>query len=139
MTREQIRCTICIQSGNIMMKRIIVFICLSAVVLSCLCGCGTSGREYKDDIEYNLTENDGALIIKEWTFLQGSGAEIYYKIGDTMTLLGNTTGADNGFCPFAEGSYEIKEYGDSVCVSWCFRASDNDRSHWKSKTFEFPV
>ena len=121
------------------MKKTILFICLSAVILACLCGCGASGREYKDDIEYNLTENDGALIIKEWTFLQGSGAEIYYKIGDTMTLLGNTTGADNGFCPFSEGMYEIKEDGNAVSVSWCFKPSDNDKSHWSTKTFELPV
>ena len=118
------------------MKKIVIYLCLSAVILACLCGCGTSGREYKDDIEYKLIENDGVLIIKEWTFMLGSGAEIYYKNGGKTTLLGNTTGADNGFCPFAEGMYEITESGNTVCVSWCFKPSDNDKSHWRTKTFE---
>ena len=121
------------------MKKTVIYICLLTMIIACFCGCGKSGKEYKEDIIYQLQNREGALIIKEWTYLLGSGAEIYYNNGKTSVLLGETTGGDNGFCPFAEGSYEIKEYGDSVCVSWCFRASDNDRSHWKSKTFEFPV
>lgn len=118
------------------MRKLIFVLCFCLL----LCGCAASGREYKDDITFQLHNKDDVLIIKEWTYLLGSGAEIYCKHkDDAPVFLGKISGADNGFCPFSEGLYEITEDGDSVCVSWCFRASDNDRSHWKSKTFEFPV
>ena len=115
------------------MKKLIFVLCFCLF----LCGCGTSGREYKDDITFKLNDQDDVLIIKEWTYLLGSGADIYYKHGDdSPVFLGKTSGGDNGFCPFSEGLYEITQDKETVVISWCFKPSDNDRSHWQSKTFD---
>lgn len=121
------------------MKKISVIIYLFAVLLICLCGCRTTEREYNDDVVYQLQNEDDVLIIREWRFLLGSGAEIYYVHKDSEPLfLGQTPGADDGYFPFKEGMYEIKENGDSIEISWCFNPSDRDRSAWHTKTFELP-
>ena len=108
------------------------------IVLLILGGCGT-GREYYDDIHISLQESSEKIIIKEWSFLQGSGAEVYYQKNDSnLVLLGKTTGGDDGFCPFKEGLYEIIQTGNSVTVKWCFDPSNKDKSNWKYETFELP-
>ena len=105
-----------------------------------MCGCGTSGREYKDDIVLQLQDKDDVLIIKEWTYLLGSGADIYYKHGDDAPVfLGKTSGGDNGFCPFSEGMYEISQDDDTVRISWCFKPSDSDRANRRSEYFKLPI
>ena len=64
------------------MNKFIMLLCLFFFVLTCLCGCGQSEREYNVDIVYQLQDGTGVIIIKEWRFLLGSGAEIYFKQGD---------------------------------------------------------
>lgn len=121
------------------MNRAIITLLSLLLVLVCFFGCETLEREYNDDIVYELENGSDVIIIKEWSFLLGSGAEIYYKAGDEKpVLLGQTTGGDDGFCPFEAGSYEIKQDGNSIYVSWCFNPSDNDRSHWRSENFDLP-
>ena len=105
---------------------------LAVVLLAFLCGCGAAEREYREDIVYPLKDGESFLIIKEWQYLLGSGEEVYYQKGDrSPVLLGELTGADDGFCPFAEGLYEITEGENAVTVSWYF-SSDV----WRSETFE---
>lgn len=95
-------------------------------------------REYNEDIVLPLQDPSEKIIIKEWSFLMGSGAEIYYqKDCGNLILLGKTTGGDDGFCPFNEGLYEILEEDRAVTVKWCFRPSDN-KADWPSKTFRLP-
>lgn len=102
-----------------------------------LVGCNSAEREYYDDIIIDLQDSSEKVIIKEWSYLQGSGAEVYYtKVDAEPILLGNTTGGDDGFCPFKEGLYEITQSGNSVIVKWCFNPSDKDKANWRSKTFE---
>lgn len=121
------------------MNRIIALLCLAFLMLTCLCGCNTFDREYIEDIVYELQDGAGVIIIKEWRFLLGSGAEVYYREGEKKAvLLGKTTGADDGFCPFEAGMYEITPNERSICVSWCFDPSNNDRSCWRSKSFDLP-
>ena len=121
------------------MNKFIMLLCLIFFVLTCLCGCGQSEREYNVDIVYQLQDGTGVIIIKEWSFLLGSGAEIYFKQGDEKpVLIGKTTGADDGFCPFEEGLYEITQDENSICVSWCFDPSNDERSCWRSESFELP-
>ncbi len=121
------------------MNKIITLLCLFFLVLMYLYGCGGSEREYLEDIVYELEDSTGVIIIKEWCFLLGSGAEVYYKQGEkTAVLLGKTTGGDDGFCPFKEGMYEITQNGGSICVSWCFRPSNSNHSLWRSKSFDLP-
>ena len=95
--------------------------------------------QYYDDINITLQDASEKLIIKEWSFLQGSGIEVYYqRCDENPLLLGNATSGDDGFCPFKEGLYEITQTNRSVTVKWCFSPSDKDMSNWRSKTFELP-
>ena len=117
-------------------KALIAVFCCLVVLIGV--GCDFE-REYYDDIHITLQDASEKLIIKEWSFLLGSGAEVYYQRGDDQPiLLGKTNGGDDGFCPFKEGLYEIAQDGRLVRVKWCFNSSDKDMSNWQSKTFELP-
>ena len=121
------------------MNKIVTLLCLVSLVLSCFVGCGVSGRDYNDDIVFGLQNEADVIIIKEWRYLLGSGAEVYYKHAEEdPILLGKTSGADDGFCPFREGLYEIAQDANSVHISWCATPSNRDRSFWHSKTFSLP-
>lgn len=121
--------------NNILIKKALIAVLGCLVVLLAFCSCG-SEREYYDDIYITLQDASEKLIIKEWSFLQGSGIEVYYqKDDDDPILLGKTTGGDDGLCPFKEGLYEITQDGRSVTVKWCFNPA---MSIWRSETFELP-
>ncbi len=118
------------------MKKTVLILC-AAVLLLCSCTPGASGRDYREDINVPL-KNGYTLIIREWSYTVGSGAEIYLSQKDGKTVfLGRTTGGDDGYCPFADGNYEIVEKDGCIVISWGFRASDN-ASDRKTKTFEIP-
>ncbi len=120
------------------MKKTAAFLCAVILGLACLCGCSAFEREYHDDLVYELEDGE-SVIIKEWSFLLGSGAEIYFQKGDEEpVLLGKTTGGDDGFCSFKEGLYEITQDGNTISVSWCFNPSNNDPSQWRSESFDLP-
>ena len=63
----------------------------------------------------------------------GSGAEIYYKEGGKLTLLGTTTGGDDGYCPFAAGEYTLAFEENVLLVRW--HAVNNV---WREKQFPLP-
>lgn len=112
-------------------RTIAVILCALLILFA---GCGASEREYKDDLIVPL-EGDERLIIREWSFLLGSGAEVYYQRGDQdPVLLGQTNGGDDGACPFSMGQYEIVREGDTVSIKWLFKDGI-----WRSKTFELPT
>lgn len=120
------------------MKEITIVVLGCLLVLLALCGCD-SEREYHDDIYITLQDASEKLIIKEWSFLLGSGFEVYYQRDDIEPiLLGKATGGDDGFCPFKNGLYEITQDGYYVTVKWCFDPLDNNKSNWKNQTFELP-
>ena len=52
-----------------MMKKTIAFILTLVFILS-LAGCGTTEREYYEDIIVPLQDASGQIIIKEWRYLQ---------------------------------------------------------------------
>lgn len=122
------------------MKRLsYILVSLLIVVSAGLYGCDTLEREYKEDIVYELPDSENKIIIKEWEFLQGSGAEIYLKKGEeNPVLLGKISCADDGFCPFEAGLYEITQDENSITVSWCYDPTNEDRSSWRSQSFELP-
>ena len=122
------------------MSNIIKLLILLLIAVLCFsCGCEKFSREYKEDIIFALEGEDETLIIKEWSFLLGSGAELYYqKSGEQPILIGRTTGGDNGYCPFADGQYEITQDANSICVSWCFRPSNYNNAVWHTETFLLP-
>ena len=117
------------------MKKIILII-LATVIFGCFCSCGLgSNREYYDDIVIELQDREGVLVIKEWEFLHGSGAEIYYRYkGQKPILLGKTVGGDDGYCPFKNGNYEITQNADSVDIS----LSGSDLDECKTYSFDLP-
>ena len=119
------------------MKKSMSFL-LAVLLIFSFYGCDSTEREYYPDIVIELQNPSEKIIIKEWRFLLGSGADVYYQKDDAaLVLLGKTTGGDDGFCPFNEGLYEISQNGSSVTLKWAFRHSDSDKSDWKSKTFDF--
>ena len=120
------------------MKKALTAVLGCLVVLLAFGGCD-SEREYYDDIYIPLQDASEQLIIKEWSFLLGSGIEVYYQKGDAeQILLGKALGGDDGFCPFKEGLYELTQDGNSVTIKWCFSPSNKNKDDWKSKTFELP-
>lgn len=124
--------------NNIFIKKALIAVLGCLVIFLAFCGC-ESEREYYNDIYITLQDASEKLIIKEWSFLQGSGFEVYYqRSNDDPILLGKSIGGDDGFCPFKEGLYEITQDNRSVTVKWCFDPSDKDMSNWRSETFELP-
>lgn len=91
------------------------------------------GRAYLADISLPLEDGSAEIIIKEWRFLLGSGAEIYYKQDGKLTLLGTTTGGDDGYCPFAAGKYTLEAEEDALIIRWHF-----DGDIWKDARFSLP-
>lgn len=114
----------------------------SVAVVGCLIilfifgGCG-SQREYYDDIHIALETQQGEIIIKEWSFLSGSGAEVYYKDDGKEILLGKLVGGDDGFCPFKEGQYSVTVDDGEVTIEWCTIPGDSTIP-WEKITLELP-
>ncbi len=123
--------------NKITIKNTLIAVASCLIILLFLSGCA-SEREYCDDIYITLQDSSEKIIIKEWRYLLGSGAEVYYQKNDDMILLGKTTGGDDGFCPFKEGLYEFTQDGNSVILEWCFNPANKDKSNWRSETFELP-
>lgn len=117
-------------------KRVLMSVSGLLIPLFILGGCG-SEREYFADIRIPLETDKEEIIIKEWAFLLGSGAEIYYSDGDKEVLMGKLSGADDGFCPFKEGLYEVTVEDDKVIIKWSKNGSD-DSNVWHEDVFELP-
>ena len=83
-----------------------------------------------------MESRDAEIVLREWSWLSGSGAEVYYKEDGKEIKLGQTTGGDNGYCPIKNGMYRLSEDGDTVTIEWLFRASGD---LWQSKTFDLPL
>ncbi len=101
------------------------FVVLSAVLIISLLSCScTSERDYYDDIVIELDDTDGEIIIREWSFLLGSGAEIYYRKDNREDLLGEIRGADDGWCPFKAGEYEVNVTDGVLSITWCKKPNE---------------
>lgn len=95
-------------------------------------------KAYGDDIIVNVPDTEDVIIIREWNFMLGSGAEIYYKKPDLPEIeIGTTTGGDDGYCPFNDGQYSYVIHKDSIYIRWRISFSNNT-TNWRAKTFEFP-
>lgn len=116
---------------------IAIVVMVTMLSLFIFVGCDT-GREYHDDIHIQLENHKAEIIIKEWQYLLGSGAEVYYKNDGKEILLGKISGGDDGFCPFKEGLYQLTQVDDAVTIKWAFRSSD-DQKNWRSETFNLPL
>lgn len=109
------------------------------IIIACvlLVGCydATLEREYREDLVIRLEDRDAEIVIREWSFLLGSGAEVYYRENGKETKLGTTGGADDGYCPFAAGKYEFTQDGNTITLKWFFNTPDI----WHDETFELPA
>lgn len=118
-------------------KKALIAVVCCLIISFIFGGCGLD-REYYDDIHIRLETYGAEIIIREWSFLMGSGAEIYYKDGDEEILLGQTPGGDDGFCPFKEGLYSIEVNDNKLTIEWC-RFPANKEKPWEKETFELPA
>ncbi len=110
--------------------------CLMALFSFSGCDFG-SGREYYDDICIPIETQEGKIVIKEWSFLMGSGAEVYYKNGRKEILLGRLIEADDGYCAFKNGKYSVTFDDNNVTIKWCQMLDSGE--HWETETFELPL
>lgn len=111
----------------------VIAVCLA--ILFMLGGCD-SGRDYKEDIHVSLEGMNAEIIIREWSWLLGSGEEVYYKAdGKKKTLLGRLSGGDNGYCPFEDGKYSVSVEDGKLTVEWC-AIPHNDT--WRKEVFDLP-
>lgn len=93
-------------------------------------------RAYKEDISIQLETQQAEIVIREWTYLLGSGAEIYYKKEGKEVMMGQLSGGDNGFCPFEAGQYSINVDGNKLIIEWSrFPQSSYDNK----KIFDLPA
>ncbi len=114
---------------------LILLVCCLVMSLV-FCGCD-NGREYYEDICIKSETSHWEIIIKEWSFLLGSGAEVYCKNNNDEILLGQLAGGDDGFCPFKEGLYSVSFDSNKVTIKWCVFPSEQEKP-WNTKTFTLP-
>lgn len=123
--------------NNITKRRTLIVAICCLIMLFTFSGCN-SKREYNDDIHIQLTEHSGEIVIREWSYLLGSGAEVYYKDEGKEVLLENLLGGDDGFCPFKEGLYAVSVEDNKLTVEWC-RLPNSDRDSWEKKILDIPT
>lgn len=120
--------------NNVCKKLLMLFL---SVLLIVLAGCNYDEREFLADISVPFEDTSAEIVIKEWRWLSGSGAEIYYQKDGKLILLGKTTGGDDGYCPFEAGKFTLNVEGSELVVRWSFRGSDPE-DLWREKRFVLP-
>lgn len=114
----------------------IILLIFAAMVIIDAC---SPKRDYYDDIRIPAEEYGGEIVIKEWSYLLGSGADVYFKRdGGKEVLLGKLSGGDNGYCPFRDGKYTANIENGVLTLEWC-KFSDNNDKPWEKKSFELPL
>jgi len=135
-------------------KVIRIFLIIFAVILVAAIGLyvyfslafSIFSRDYYDDLIIQSPDGKGFLIIKEWSFLLGSGAEVYYVKGEkdwwfNKTELGETGVGDDGYCPFQDGKYIIDWQEDYVEIKYYTAVpaqSPKDPDTWRVDRFDLP-
>ena len=123
--------------NKIYKNSVLVFVLICSIMLFTFGGCSLE-REYYDDIQIHLKTVNAEIVIKEWSFLLGSGAEVYYRAGGKDVFLGNLSGGDDGFCPFKEGKYSVTIDEDKLTIEWP-KFPNSERDNWEKKTFDIPI
>ena len=96
-------------------------------------------RHYHTPICIPLENRIGEIVIREWCWGLGSGAEISYRVGFIELELGRVTGGDDGYCPFEAGQYAVTVNGNEVTINWNFTSAANIGKHWdRTETFVIP-
>lgn len=121
-------------------KAIITAVCIIVLIAATLLVIDLSSpkREYYDDIFISAEEYGGEIVIKEWSYLLGSGAEVYFKkSGGKEVMLGKLSGGDNGYCPFKDGKYKAAIEDGTLTLEWSRYSSGGDKP-WQTETFKLP-
>ena len=132
-------------------KVIRIFLIIIAVILVIAIGfyvylLHAFSRNYHDDLIIQSPDGEGFLIIKEWSFLLGSGAEVYYVKGEkdwwfNKTKLGETGVGDDGYCPFQDGKYIIDWQEDYVEIKYYAAVPAQSPKYpdtWRVDRFDLP-
>ena len=115
-----------------------IMVCVVAIsILLSLGACTDNGRDYHEDICVQLNDRHAEIVIREWTFLVGSGAEIYYRQNGKITFLGQVSERDGTYCPFQDGKYSVIASGDTLLIKWAFQHSDS-KNKWREASFTLP-
>ncbi|MGM9642833.1 MAG: hypothetical protein ACI3XI_06450 [Eubacteriales bacterium] len=121
-----------------MRKQCVLFAVVLAIAI-CLGGCSFGlEKEYYDDIRVDVDALQAEIIIKEWRFLSGSGAEVYFKRDGKEVLLGKLSGGDDGYCSFKEGMYLVDVEDGTLTIERCLYPSDESKP-WEKVSFELPL
>ena len=114
-----------------------VFLLLLLALALVSCQNPMGDREYMEDLYIEIPDSANKLLIREWTYLLGSGAEVYWVSPDEKDplLLGMLSGGDDGYCPFQNGKYNVSFAEDRVTFSWSFDGSD---TYSKTEGFTLP-
>ena len=125
------------------MKKLICYLTLFTLLFTALfaavsCGSPLGEREYLEDLYVDIPDTEYRLLIKEWSYLLGSGEDVYFVASpdEEPVLLGKLTGGDDGYCPFHDGKYAVEYADGAVTLSWSFTGSD---TYSRSERFELPV
>jgi len=105
---------------------------LSTTISLFSCGNPTGDREYMPDLYIDIPNTQSQLLIKEWTYLLGSGEEVYFVVekGAEPQYVGNLSGGDDGYCPFYNGKYNVDFADGQVTLSW----SNNGKEPYAKRT-----
>ena len=120
----------------------IVFLLLSIIVLATV----FSGilkfysKDYREDLYVDIPDTEYQLLIKEWSYLLASGEEVYFVDGSKKkpVHLGDLRGGDDGYCPFANGDYEITYSDGEVYIAYD-SSGNKDGEFNKTKSFDLPI
>ena len=117
----------------------ILAVCLILLLAFSLLSCQNplGEREYMEDLYIEIPDSQDKLLIREWCYLLGSGAEVYLvsQTEKSPVLLGLLSGGDDGYCPFQNGKYNVTFAGDTVTISWSFDGSD---TYSRTESFALP-
>ena len=92
---------------------------------------------YQDDICIDLPDSETKIVIKEWSRLRHTGADVYFVQNENEQFLG-TIYREGDWFPFANNQYEIAKI-ESECFTIRWAKSQNDsKVEWLEKTFEVP-
>lgn len=93
-------------------------------------------RMYNPDIIISAPDGRHELVVCEWGFGMGGGAEIYIREPGQdrwkMQFIGEIS-TDDGYSSFSRGDYDVKWENDKVticCYTACGIEKRNDQSTW---------
>ena len=132
------------QEGTRPRKRIALLtlvVLLLALVLLAFGAARADWREWQEDLYLDIPQRQAQLIVREWGFLLGSGAELYYQEEGRprVRLDGNLPGGDDGYQPFSRGEYQVEFTPDGCVLRWFVGITTGTDEGWMERAYTFPT